>query len=53
MLDPRQGDRRSVPAAHPRSFSSGELKALGPQMYKQEFGCEFVADDESVFSHAL
>ena len=32
-----------------REFLSGELKALGPQMYKQEFGCEFVADDESVF----
>jgi hypothetical protein len=33
-----------------KEYLAGELKALGPQMFKQEFGCEFVADDESMFA---
>ena len=32
-----------------KEYLAGELKALGPQMFKQEFGCEFVADDENMF----
>ena len=30
-----------------------ELKALGPTLYRQEFLCEFVADDEAVFPTAM
>lgn len=33
-----------------KEYLAGELKALGPQMFKQEFGCEFVADDEALFA---
>jgi hypothetical protein len=33
-----------------REYLRGELKALGPSMFRQEFGCEFVADDEALFA---
>jgi hypothetical protein len=32
-----------------KAYLAGELKALGPQVFKQEFGCEFVANDECLF----
>jgi Terminase large subunit, T4likevirus-type, N-terminal len=34
-------------------YLAGELKALGPSVFKQEFGCEFVANAENLFSVEL
>jgi len=34
-------------------YLESELKALGPEVFKQEFGCEFVADSEAIFSLML
>ena len=34
-------------------YLAGELKALGPSMFRQEFGCEFLADAQCMFDIAL
>jgi hypothetical protein len=31
------------------AFLAGELKALGPQTFKQEYQLEFVSDSEAIF----
>ena len=36
-----------------KEFLAEQLRELGPQMFKQEFGCEFVADAECMFDIAL
>jgi hypothetical protein len=46
-LDARQCPRIS------QDFLDDELRQLGPLLFAQEYGCEFVDNDEAVFSSAL
>jgi hypothetical protein len=32
------------------AYLAGELRALGPMIFRQEFGCEFAATADNMFS---